>query len=65
VSKVRTVVAESGSLIDFDAEQWVATWLERPLPALGNRRPAEFMGTDEGRARLLDLLGQQQSGAYA
>jgi uncharacterized protein (DUF2384 family) len=64
VAQVRTMVRESGDLTDFDSEAWVRRWLERPHPALGGRRPAEFMDTREGRNQVSDLLARQQSGAY-
>ena len=56
---------ESGGPAHFDCARWVMTWLGQPLPALGGRRPAELMGTAEGRALVSDLLAQQQSGACA
>jgi uncharacterized protein (DUF2384 family) len=59
-----TLVHESGGAADFDAERWVIEWLARPLPALGGRRPGEFMDTAEGCALVSDLLAQQQSSAY-
>ena len=65
VGQAQSLVQESGGPSDFDAARWLAEWLDRPLPALGGRRPAEFMDTAEGRALVSDLLAQQQSGAYA
>lgn len=65
VGQAQSLVEESGGPKDFDAAQWLADWLDHPLPALGGRRPAEFMDTADGRALVSDLLAQQQSGAYA
>ncbi|MBS0380676.1 MAG: DUF2384 domain-containing protein [Proteobacteria bacterium] len=65
IEQARTMVRESGDLENFDSDAGVRQWLERPLPALGGRAPREFMATAEGRARISDLLAQQQSGAYA
>jgi putative toxin-antitoxin system antitoxin component (TIGR02293 family) len=59
VGQAQSLVQESGGA------KWLAAWLDRPLPALDGRRPAEFMDTAEGRALVSDLLAQQQSGAYA
>lgn len=65
VGQVEAMVAESGSLAGFDAAQWVARWLERPNPALGNRRPAEYMDTMAGQELVSALIARMQSGAYA
>jgi len=65
VGQAQSMVQESGGPPDFDGAKWLAEWLDRPLPALAGRRPAEFMDTAEGRALVSDLLAQQQSGAYA
>jgi len=64
VGQTETLVRESGSSVGFDAAKWLAGWLDRPLPALGGRAPAEFMDTADGRAMVADLMAQQQSGAY-
>ncbi|WP_280174597.1 MbcA/ParS/Xre antitoxin family protein [Caballeronia concitans] len=40
-------------------------WLHTPLPALGGKRPAEYMSTCEGRQLFSRLLAMAQSGAYA
>lgn len=66
IGQVETMVAESGSVHDdFDAAVWVADWLDTPLPALGNQKPAEFMDTQMGQGLVSDLLARAQSGAYA
>lgn len=65
VGQVQTMVEESGNPEGFEAAKWLAGWLDRPLPALGGKPPAEFMDTADGRALVSDLLAQQQSGAYA
>src|SRR5713226_2510079 len=65
IGQAQSLVQDSGESEDFDAARWVAAWLDRPLPALGGRRPSEFMDTADGRTLVADLLAQQQSGAYA
>ncbi|SOE63487.1 Protein of unknown function [Burkholderia sp. D7] len=65
VRQVEKMVAESGNPEGFDAAQWLAAWMERSVPALGGRRPAEYMDTVEGRALISRLLAMMQSGAYA
>jgi len=65
VGQAQSLVKESGGPQEFDAATWVSAWLERPLPALGGKHPAEFMDTADGRTLVADLLSQEQSGAYA
>lgn len=64
VGQVQTLVEESGTPKGFEAAKWLAGWLDRPLPALGEAA-GRFMDTADGRALVSDLLAQQQSGAYA
>lgn len=65
IGQVQAMVEESGEARGFDAAAWMAQWLQAPAPALGGRRPAEFMDTSEGQAVISRLLGQARSGAYA
>jgi hypothetical protein len=65
VRQVEKIVAESGNPEGFDAGQWLAAWMERSVPALGGKRPVEYMATADGRALISQLLAMTQSGAYA
>jgi putative toxin-antitoxin system antitoxin component (TIGR02293 family) len=65
IGKVQTMVEESGDPSSFDAAQWLADWLARPLPALGGATPASYMDTFEGQKLVAGLLSMSQSGAYA
>ena len=65
VGQVTEMVAQSGDPAGFDADRWVAAWLDRPLPALGGAKPADFMDTMEGQKLITQLLAQSQSGTYA
>lgn len=65
VGQVQTLVDASGTSASFDAAAWVAQWLERPLPALDGRRPAELMDTAEGQSLVSNLVARMQSGAYS
>ncbi|HEX7888949.1 MAG TPA: antitoxin Xre-like helix-turn-helix domain-containing protein [Ramlibacter sp.] len=65
VGQVEAMVKESGNLAGFSAAQWVARWLEEPLPALGGRKPGELMDTAEGQSIVSNVLARAQSGAYA
>ena len=62
---VQRIVDESGEPAGFDALSWTQRWLNEPVLALGGACPAEFMGTDEGRALVTTLVLQMQSGAYS
>jgi uncharacterized protein (DUF2384 family) len=64
VARVQTMVDESGNPAGFDASGWTCTWLMQPNPALGGRRPVEYLATRGGRDRIANLLGMAQSGAY-
>ncbi len=65
VGQVQAMVDESGNPDGFNAAEWVARWLEQPLPALGGQRPAELMDTPDGQRLVADLVARMQSGAYA
>ena len=65
IGQVETLVGDSGDPTGFNAARWLATWLEQPLAALGNAKPAEFMDTMEGQRLLSGLLARMASGAYA
>jgi uncharacterized protein (DUF2384 family) len=65
IAQVQTMVEESGNPNGFDAARWVREWLQKPLPALGGKRPVEYMSTQEGRELVGRLLAMAQSGAYA
>ncbi len=65
VGQVDAIVRRSGNPDGFDAARWTASWLERPLPALGGRAPAELMDTIEGQKLVANLLARLESGAYA
>lgn len=68
IGQVETMLAESGdpdAIADFDAGKWLTEWMERPLPALGGTRPADYMDTIEGQEMVARILAMMQSGAYA
>lgn len=64
IGQVEQIVQESGDPEGFDAAKWVADWLERPVPALGRRRPSSFMGSADGRELIYGLVDAFQSGVY-
>lgn len=65
IGQVESIMADSGADQDFNAAIWVAQWLEQPLPALANAKPADYMDTVEGQELVAGLLAKMQSGAYA
>lgn len=64
VSLVEQIVRESGDPTGFDARTWVEEWLSQPCPALGGRRPVEYMSTEDGRQVVRQVVEAMQSGAY-
>lgn len=58
-------MADNASVPQFNAAQWLASWLTASLPALGNATPGSFMDTMEGQKHVSNLLEMAQSGAYA
>lgn len=65
VGLVETIVDESGNPDGFDAAKWVASWLEKPSPALGGEKPSAYLDTVSGQEMISDLLAKIQTGAYA
>jgi putative toxin-antitoxin system antitoxin component (TIGR02293 family) len=65
VGQVQAMVEESGNPEGFDAAKWVWQWLNQPVPALGGKRPVEYMDTMEGQKLVSNLLTMMQTGAYA
>lgn len=48
----------------FDTTKWLGTWIERPQPALGGRKPSELLDTPTGLDVVARLLGSLESSAY-
>ncbi|WP_114651890.1 antitoxin Xre-like helix-turn-helix domain-containing protein [Polynucleobacter necessarius] len=65
VGQVESMIAESGNPDGFDAAKWVASWLEKPSPALGGEKPSAYLDTISGQEMISDLLAKIQTGAYA
>lgn len=65
IGQVQVMVEESGNPKGFDAAVWVADWIERPLPALGGVKPADYLDTMAGQQLVSRILTQMQSGAFA
>jgi len=65
IGHVESIMEQSGADVNFDAAHWVSQWLEQPVPALGNAKPAEYMDTLEGQSLVSSLISKMQSGAYA
>ena len=65
VGQAQAMIEESGDPTGFNAAEWVAQWLARPVGALGGRKPGELMDTAEGQALVSNLLNRAVSGAYS
>ena len=64
VGQVHTVICESCNPEGFNATEWVARWIDRPVPALGGLRPAELMDTFDGQALVSSMVARMQRGVY-
>lgn len=64
ISVVSSIIAQSGSLEDFDPASWVDRWLCEPLPALGTT-PREYILAGRDCEVVLSLLRQAQSGSFS
>jgi hypothetical protein len=66
IAKAAAIVANSTApeAKGFDAEKWLARWIETPQPALGGRKPSELLDTPQCAEAVLRLLGAIESGAY-
>ena len=48
----------------FDVAKWLGSWIEQPQPALGGRKPADFLDTPTGFEIVSKALGALESGSY-
>jgi putative toxin-antitoxin system antitoxin component (TIGR02293 family) len=65
IGQVQAMVEDTEAASDFNACRWVGQWLDRPVPALGGAKPADFMDTLQGQALVSRLLAQSQAGVFA
>lgn len=68
VGQVEIMLDQSGDpelMKDFDTPKWLGRWIESPVPALGGKRPADYMDTIEGQGMVSRLLLMMQTGGYA
>lgn len=64
IAAAELMVKESGDPGTFDGAKWLNEWLTQPVPALGWRCPADYLGTDEGCEMLILLLQRTKDGVY-
>lgn len=62
--EAQRMAEEAGDPEGFDVSAWLADWLAQPVPALGGRRPGDMHDSEDGRAQVMQVLRQIQSGAY-
>lgn len=65
IGEVAAMFDEAEIFCACDPARWTARWLSDPMPALGGRRPGEFMSTLQGQTGVADLLAMARSGAFA
>lgn len=56
--------ADGESTPEFDIDEWLQDWLERPQPSLGGARPVQLLDSAEGLESVRRTLGALLSGAY-
>ena len=66
LAQVQAMVKNSAAVEarSFDSAKWLGQWIERPLPALGGRKPIDMLDSSEGLDVVKRLLGSTESGAY-
>jgi len=64
ISQVELMMLNTGKYENFDARSWVVNWINRPINALGGKKPSEFLNTFEGGKFISNLIDQSHSGAY-
>lgn len=62
---VQRMVEESGDPIGFDSQAWLQDWLVSPVPALGNRRPLDFLNEPGGVEVVRSILLRAQDCGYS
>lgn len=45
IDQVQAMVEDAGDPSSVDAAKWFGRWIEQPLPALGGKKPAQYLGT--------------------
>lgn len=66
-AQVERLVRESGDpegARDFRADLWLTQWLETPAPALGGRRPLDYLDSTDGVELVSRLLESQRGWSY-
>jgi len=64
IKQVELIVQQSGDSKNFDAEQWIKIWIQRSVPALGGKRPVDYMNTQEGMVLISNLLAMMKVSSY-
>lgn len=65
IGQVEAMVAENPDAKDFDARAWLSKWLTTPLPALGDKKPVEYLNTIAGQTLVSSMLARMAEGVYA
>lgn len=58
------IAADGNASAEFDLNQWLQDWLERPQPALGGARPVQLLDSPAGLESVRRALGALLSGAF-
>lgn len=65
IGLAQKLAMQFGNATDFDAAKWIGQWVETPIPALGNVKPADYMDTGEGAKLVESTLIKTVTGVAA
>lgn len=65
IESVKLLVEARGEPAGFDPTAWVNAWIICPLPALGGKRPADVLDSEDGVDLLIRLLEQSADGTVS
>ncbi|MEC9040743.1 MAG: MbcA/ParS/Xre antitoxin family protein [Pseudomonadota bacterium] len=57
------VISNATELFEGDQEM-AEKWLSKPLPAIGNEVPINYIDTSERAQQLLDIIGRLEHGVW-
>ncbi len=66
LERTREILANSTApeAASFDAEAWLDRWLEKPIVALGGKKPSQMIEDPAGFEAVWKVLCAIESGAY-
>lgn len=62
--RVSRIFARAVDVHDGDLER-AGAWLRSPIPALGGKRPLDFLSTEVGAREVEAILGRLEDGVFS